>query len=294
MFFKTASKLGAIVLFLRLPQLAKPADLIYADDTAIALTSPAINLTIKAGSSASTVTVNGDNIVVTMPGSATFAVTSASRDLSVSRGSQSTSVTLTCDASHISTATVMTAPNTPDTLTFAPTSAQCPTTPSGGGGGGGGSVVFHPAPAPPPVPSAAPVSAPASYPIGTLVDNGGTINLITAPFEAVAFTSWRAFVGLGYRLQYVISDNLPGYRISTTYFLSSPTQSHPWTSWVRSGHTVYYVSSEGLIGVPSWEIFLSNAGDSKFILPANKADLKVLKANPHLPLLQPNDSRVVR
>lgn len=133
-----------------------------------------------------------------------------------------------------------------------------------------------------------------SYPPGTLVQQESTIYLVTAPLTAVGFTSWQAFVGLGYKLANVIFDNLSGYRIATDYFLSSPTQAHPWSSWVKSGRTIYYVSSQGLIGVPTWDILLSNGGEDKFILPANKADLQVLKANAHLPLLESNDSRVVR
>ena len=99
-------------------------------------------------------------------------------------------------------------------------------------GSGGGSL---------PVPPVNPINPPSnqlqfapSYPIGALIQQGATIYLITAPYVAVGFTTWPAFVGLGYQLRYVIQDNLFGYRIPTDYFLSSPTQSHPWTAWVSS------------------------------------------------------------
>jgi DNA-binding beta-propeller fold protein YncE len=176
-------------------------------------------------------------------------------------------------------------------VTYSLTIAAAP--PASSGGGGGGTSV------PPPVnpglnPPANPLPYFPSYPVGTLINQRGTIYLITAPYVAVGFTTWPAFVGLGYQLRYVIQDNLFGYRIPTDYFLSSPTQSHPWTAWVLSGRTVYYVSPQGLIGVATWDVFLNNGGQAKYILPANKNDLQVLKDHPNLPLLQPNDPRVVR
>ncbi len=170
---------------------------------------------------------------------------------------------------------------------------------TGGSGGSGGSYIPPssqpnvPPPANPPG-LQAPLTMPPSYPPSTLVNYQGTIYLITEPYVAVGFTSWPAFVGLGYKLDNVISDNLPGYRLADSYFLSSPTQSHPWSSWVINRGTVYYIGSQGLIGVPSWDIFLSNGGLAQYLVPANANDLLVLKNHPGLPVLVPNDSRVIR
>lgn len=271
------------------------AGLTYSADTTVALTAPAVNLIIKAGSQADSVTINAGNLQATLPVSTTFTVSSVSRGLTVTHNSSNTSVTVTCDGSGTATAVVTTSTSS-DTATFTPTAAECVPPSTGGGGGGGGYVPPSPNPAPVvPVTNNQPgLEQPLAYPVGTLVQRGTTIYLITAPYEAVGFTSWQAFVGLGYQLRYVIPDNLPGYQISTSYFLSSPTQAHPWSAWINYKRTIYYVSPQGLIGVPSWDIFLSNGGEAKYILPANKADVEVLKKNPHLPLLQPDDSRVVR
>ena len=151
-----------------------------------------------------------------------------------------------------------------------------------------------PAPSTPGGSPSSPESFGPSWPPGTLVLDHGTIYLIVSPYVALGFTSQQAFLGLGYQFKYVIQDNLPGYRIPQDYFLSSPSQSHPWSSWVKSGSTVYYVSSQGLIPVPSWDTFLSNGALPHYIVPANNNDLLVLRAHPNLPLLEPNDPRVVR
>jgi hypothetical protein len=283
-----------------LPFVASAAGLTYSADTTVALTSPAINLTILQGSMANSVVVNTGSVVITAQTGDVFTITSASQGLAASGATDSAAVTISCNSSQVQTVRI--APtSTTETITITPTGSPCsPPASGGGGGGGGGFCCVAPPTNQPPAPSVPGTTSPGleqtpSYPVGTLVQpSGDTIYLITEPYVAVGFTTWQAFVGLGYQLRYVIRDNLPGYDISDTYFLSSPTQAHPWSAWVNYNRTVYYVSSEGLIGVPTWDIFLSNGGQPKYILPANRADLGILSRNPHLPLLQPSDSRVVR
>ncbi len=279
--------LGSLVL----PFVAVAADLTYSDDTTVALTSPAINLTILQGSVANQLMVNSGSVTITVAAGDVFTITSASRGLAASGVTDSGAITISCNSSQIQTVRI--APTTTtETIAITPTGAVC-TPPASGGRGGSTS---KPLPTNTPSPVTLPILPQASsYPVGTLAQPvGDAIYLITDPYVAVGFTSWEAFVGLGYQLRYVIRDNLPGYQISTNYFLSSPSQAHPWNAFVLYNRTVYYVNSQGLIGVPSWDIFLSNGGEAKYILSANQADITILNNNPHLPLLQLNDSRVVR
>lgn len=272
------------LLFLVAPLIAQAAALTYTTDTTV--TIGANNYTILLGSEATSVTIVSNTLTVTVPSGSTFTFKSPNRFLLAN----SANLPQTCSSS----ANILTVTGPQTSLVITPDSTTVCTLPVGGGGGGGGVYVPPPQVTPPPLTTPQVLQPTASYPVGTLVEQRGTIYLITAPYEAVGFTSWNAFVGLGYQLRYVIPDNLPGYRISTTYSLSSPTQAHPWSAWVKSGRTVYYVSPQGLIGVPSWKIFSSNSGQEKFILPANKADLQILRANAHLPLLELNDGRVAR
>ncbi len=135
--------------------------------------------------------------------------------------------------------------------------------------------------------------APANqYPTGTLVNQSGTIYLIIGG-DAVPFTNFAAFTGLGYQLKYVTKNSIAGYRVATSYRIESPSQAHPWGSWLRVDATHYYYAHEtGLIRSPSPTTFYDNGGQGKFILPANAADLAVLAAYPDLAPLVSHDSRV--
>jgi hypothetical protein len=111
----------------------------------------------------------------------------------------------------------------------------------------------------------------------------------------IPFTSMSVFSGLGYKLRYVQKGDTLGYVLPTNgYILNSPTMDHPWGSWVLNAQTVYYVTEEGFIAVPSWDIFLSNGGKSQYIVKANQADLNILNSNPNLPVLRQNDFRIIR
>ncbi|MBI5530579.1 MAG: hypothetical protein HY918_03700 [Candidatus Doudnabacteria bacterium] len=69
---------------------------------------------------------------------------------------------------------------------------------------------------------------------------------------------------------------------------ASVFNSHAIGSWVISDGTVYYVSSNGLIPIPTWEIFLSNGGKQADITEINNGDMQL----PLLPLMSAADSRV--
>jgi|GEM_PF-2750990 len=135
---------------------------------------------------------------------------------------------------------------------------------------------------------------PAGEPIGTLIKDPDeqTIYVVTETNVLVGFTSWDAFTGLGYQLQNVINESRAAYRVSTSYYLSSPSQAHPWSSWINNKGTIYYSHPSGLIGIPSWQVFLSNGGQVKYILPISKGDQDILDSNPNLPVMAENDSRM--
>ncbi len=129
------------------------------------------------------------------------------------------------------------------------------------------------------------------YPTGSLVNDNATIYFISGTTK-IPFTSWKAFVGLGYSLHNVVNGDLSNYSLPQIYILSNINMVHPWGSWLLYNGTVYYSAQQGLIPVPSWAVFLNNGGQSKFIVKANKYDLAVLKGNPNLPPLVANDPRV--
>jgi hypothetical protein len=195
------------------------------------------------------------------------------------------------------------------TITVAPAPTPTPTPAPSSGGGGGGYTTYNslvlsttpavkPTPTPVTSPSSLPFSGanvsspstpglPSSFPSNTLVLDHGTIYLIIGNVR-LGFTSWKALVGLGYSRWPIVQGDASSYQ-NSALLLSDPKQTHPPGSWLLSHRTVYYISASGLIGVPSWNVFLSNGGKASLLLPANAADL----AQPRLsPVLESHDARV--
>jgi|GEM_PF-2274485 len=129
------------------------------------------------------------------------------------------------------------------------------------------------------------------YPSGSLVNDNGTIFFISGHTK-VPFTSADVFIGLGYSFKNVIQGDLTNYALSA-YLISTVSATHPWGSWLIYKGTVYYSTKDGLIGVPSSEVFMSNGGDWNFIVKANSFDIAALNANPNLPILTDNDPRTI-
>ncbi len=149
---------------------------------------------------------------------------------------------------------------------------------SGSGSGSGGTPTAEPK---------------VKYVTGTLIDDGGTVYLIVGN-KKVAFTNFNAFNGLGYSLRNVFKANISDYGLAQTYWIDSPTITHPWSSWVKYNGTVYYVHESGLIGVPSQSVFKNNGGKEKYVLPINQADINWLNEKHNLPVLESNDSRIYK
>lgn len=63
---------------------------------------------------------------------------------------------------------------------------------------------------------------------------------------------------------------------------------HAVGTWVKQGQTVYYITSGGLIPIPTYKIFLNNGGKDSNVKTANSYDL----SRPMLPLMTERDARV--
>lgn len=133
------------------------------------------------------------------------------------------------------------------------------------------------------------------YPTGTLAQEGNIIYFLMAKDQVkIPFSNLAAFTGLGYKLLNVQKVDVSSFRVSSGYIISSPTEEHPWGSWLRASNgTVYYSHSSGLIGVSSMDVFTANGGKSELLVPMNEADKKVLDAHPALPVLEMGDSRLL-
>ncbi|KKW16093.1 MAG: Mucin-5B [Parcubacteria group bacterium GW2011_GWA1_50_14] len=115
------------------PGMVWGADLNYNVDTAVALSSPNITLTIISGSQATSLMVNAGNIVVAIPTGSNFTVRSPSRNLTVAGAPSDTIVATECTNDRIKKVTI-TSQNTSNTsLTITPTDSQCSPTASAAG-----------------------------------------------------------------------------------------------------------------------------------------------------------------
>src|SRR3989344_2784108 len=195
----------ALVLGLGVSLVASPAlaaDLTYSADVTVNLTSFSINFTIKSGSVATSTVVNPGTLVVTIPASSSFQITSASRDVITTGQSLEAVVSTSCNSSNLATV-IVTTTTAAETVTFTPTSGLCTYSSSGGGGGGGGGGSSTPGPAPttpaPETTTPAPTTAPstttgtvtASPTVGgqtsfTPTDAGTPSVSVTVPASAVA------------------------------------------------------------------------------------------------------------
>lgn len=129
-----------------------------------------------------------------------------------------------------------------------------------------------------------------SFASNTLVVDNRVIYVIEGQSK-VGFTTLAAFEGLGYKIKYAISGDTADYKLSS-YLLSSPIQEHPWGTWLIYQGTIYYSTSGGMIPAPSWAVFLSNSGQSHFVLSMSADDITALKIGPSLPVMVDGDPRV--
>lgn len=124
------------------------------------------------------------------------------------------------------------------------------------------------------------------YNNGALIKENGTVFIVYKNTKT-GFASLRAFEGLGYRLSNVVAVGDSGL-IDSGFVITTSRGAHPWGSWIKSGSTVYFIHELGLIPIPTYDIFLSNGGNSSLVVPANSFDFKL----PMLSIMVTNDSRL--
>ena len=133
----------------------------------------------------------------------------------------------------------------------------------------------------------APTPASASTTTRTvLLRDGATVYLVIGQSK-YGFTTMAALTGLGYSRRKVQKADTSAYHFAGV--LKNSRDAHPAGSWVTQTGVVYYVSSVGLVPVPSWSVFLNNRGATSYLVPANTADM----AKPLLPVMTDSDSRVM-
>lgn len=103
----------------------------------------------------------------------------------------------------------------------------------------------------------------------------------------IGFANAASFTGLGYvwtNLYGADIDSIPGM----SYTVNSANEHHPWGSWVLWDRTIYFVHETGLIPITSYDIFLNNGGENRFIVPMNWYDWQL----PQLSFMVYGDSRL--
>ena len=124
------------------------------------------------------------------------------------------------------------------------------------------------------------------YANGQLIKENGTVYIVYRGAKS-GFSSSAAFTGFGFKFSNVLDTGYTGMP-NTGYTITTSNTSHPWGSWVKSGQTIYFVHQQGLIPVPSWEIFINNGGRAEWIVSANSYDLN----RPMLPNMIWSDNRL--
>lgn len=125
-----------------------------------------------------------------------------------------------------------------------------------------------------------------AYTNGQLINENGTISIIYNGTKT-PFANAAAFLGLGFKFSDVTAVSNSGLPLSNKIVVTADG-GHPRGSWLLSGSTVYFLTPNGMIPVPSWAIFLSNGGQAGFLVKANSYDLNF----PKLPLMVNSDARL--
>ncbi|MCX6797366.1 MAG: Ig domain-containing protein [Candidatus Doudnabacteria bacterium] len=124
------------------------------------------------------------------------------------------------------------------------------------------------------------------YNNGALISEYGTVYIVYKNTKS-GFTSSWVFQNLGFSFNNVVAVGNSGL-IDSGYTVNTAYSSHPWGSWIKSGRTVYFVHEQGLIPVPSGDVFLNNGGSWNLVVNANRYDFE----RPILPVMDYNDSRL--
>ncbi|MEJ0021241.1 MAG: hypothetical protein WDN47_01525 [Candidatus Doudnabacteria bacterium] len=164
------------------------------------------------------------------------------------------------------------------------TAPYIPISGSSGGGSGGGSII-----------AAAPATSDSKKPQdnakilekpvsklrdGTLaldlMDNR-TIYMIGSKGKKYGFASEKAFKGLGFGFNQVLTADLNAYELGG--LITDPDEIHPNGSLIFDGQTVWLVNNEKRYGFKTMEEFRSYGYDLKQTVPANKNDMLLAITN---------------
>jgi hypothetical protein len=124
-----------------------------------------------------------------------------------------------------------------------------------------------------------------------IINDNGTYYWISDDLIKVPFSSTAVLQSLGYNTFTPIIQSTTSIPLAQSYILNNPSMAHPWGSWLSLKGTVYYVTSSGMIPVPSEAVFTSNSGVFDQVLPMNNADQLILKSKT-LAVMALYDSRV--
>jgi hypothetical protein len=136
------------------------------------------------------------------------------------------------------------------------------------------------------VPAATPGASSGTYVNGQLINENGTISIIYNGTKT-PFANAAAFLGLDFKFSNITAVSDSGLPLSGK-IVETATGKHPRGSWLLSGSTVYFLTPDGMMPVPSWAIFLSNGGQAGFLVKANSYDLNF----PKLQLMVTGDPRI--
>ncbi len=226
-------------------------NLSFSADTAIPLSSPAVNLIIKADSGASTLTINASNLQLSLPAGARFTVTSASRDLMVTNSGGAT-LTQSCNAERVATATLVASGDT-GIITIAPTSDQCNVSSAG-------SPFYQP-----------PVMSQGSHLSGSLVISNGTVYLIQNG-QRVGFRDYSEYRSYGYNLNQVIAASNADLLLPQSSFVPK-AMSGTLVIDTTDNRTVYMIGLNGSKrGFASASVFKALGYNFRDLLKINLSD----------------------
>lgn len=113
-----------------------------------------------------------------------------------------------------------------------------------------------------------------TYQNGQLINENGTIYIVYKNTKT-PFANAESFKGFGFRFEHAWSWGMNNWSlVNSGRVITTSQDSHPWGSWILDNGTVYFVHEQGLIPVPTWDIFLGNGGQQQLLVQANIRDMQ--------------------
>lgn len=111
-----------------------------------------------------------------------------------------------------------------------------------------------------------------TYQNGQLLNENGTIYIVYKNTKT-PFANAESFKGFGFRFEQAWGGQMTGLNNSGRV-VTTAQSSHPWGSWIVNNSTVYFVHEQGLIPIPTWDVFLNNGGQERLLVQANTWDMQ--------------------